>query len=171
MRLPPADGFEPPVEHVERGERNHAPVKTYTMSELKSQLGMNRETSDLGFVDKDFDGCQTAYRGDQGECGSRVLSVVNFRLVCRDTVGTTSRAPTSLTPLHAGNLEWRFAGVRGHTHTDHQGYGQVELVSNGPVGTQRFILLIGSKTVGLEASEVSQIVLPKNFCTQHLAME
>jgi hypothetical protein len=172
VKLPPADGAEPPVERIEReGPHARTKIKTYNMAELKAELGMNREVSDLGFADKDFDGCRTMYKGDEGECGARVLSVVNFRLVCRDTVGTTSRAPSSLTPLTSGHLEWRFAGARGHTRTDHQGYGQVQVVSNGPVGTQRFILIIGSKTVGVEASEINQIVLPKNFCTQHLAME
>ena len=58
------------------------------------------------------------------------------------------------------------AGIRGDTSTDSQGYGQVQVVSMRPVKSERFILIIGTKTLGLEAGEVSQIVLPGNWCSR-----
>jgi hypothetical protein len=165
MQLPPPDGLQP-VSPIPRPQVHVAPTpaRTYNLRELQTQLGMNRALQDVGFADKEFDGCQTAYQGDAGQCGNRVLTVVSFRLVCRDSVETTSRVPSSLTPLKSHSLEWRFAGARGHTRTDGHGYGQVQVVSYNPIGAERFMMIIGTKSVGIEASEVSQIVLPANYC-------
>jgi hypothetical protein len=85
-------------------------------------------------------------------------------------VGTTSRVPSSLTPLARNGVEWRLGGNRGFVNTDSQGYGQIQLVSNRPVQSDRFMLIIGKKSLGVEASEVSQIVLPGNWCGHHYAM-
>jgi hypothetical protein len=152
------------------GPQIHEPtIREMSLRDLQSQLGMNRSADDLGFADTDYDGCRIGVRGDNGQCGRRFLSVVNFRLVCRDTVGTTTRVPNSLTPL-SKSMEWRLGGARGHVRTDSQGYGQVQMVSSRPVKSDRFMLIIGSKILGLEAGEVSQIVLPGNWCGHGVAM-
>lgn len=163
MNLPPPDGLPrealpPPQVYTPQS------TKQISVQELQTQLGLNRSTDDLGFADKNFDGCRVGYKGEGENCGSRYLSVVHFRLVCRDTVGTTSRVPSSLTPLSGRHMQWRLGGLRGNLTTDSQGYGQVQLVSTRPVQTERFMLIIGTKMLGVEAGEVSQIVLPGNWC-------
>jgi len=133
------------------------------MPELKKQLGLERDTRELGFAEKDYDGCRMSVPGDNGFCGPRFFSVVHFRLLCRDTVGTTMRAPASLKPLQ-GKMQWLLNGKRGSLATDPEGYGQVQLVSRRPSKEQRFMLVIGKKSLGVEAGEVSQIVVPKDWC-------
>jgi hypothetical protein len=164
MSLPPPDGMQPPPMSSPLPNQHALKENGIDIHELQAQLGLNRGPQELGFADKNFDGCSMSYKGKDGTCGFRYLSVVHFRLVCRDTVETTTRAPSSLTPLMKNNMQWRLAGIRGDTSTDSQGYGQVQVVSMRPVKTERFILIIGTKTLGLEAGEVSQIVLPGNWC-------
>lgn len=164
MTLPPPDGSTPePTGSRSKGAHSR-PVDSLSLHELQTQLSMNRPPDDLGYAEKNFDGCHVGFKNDQGVCGRRFLSVLNFKLVCRDTVGTTSRVPSSLMPLSNHTMQWRFGGQSGNLTTDSLGYGQVQMVSSRPVSTDRFMLLIGTKTLGVEAAEVSQIVLPGNWC-------
>lgn len=133
------------------------------MPALKSELGLTRDIRELGFAEKDYNGCRMSLPGDAQMCGQRFMSVVHFRLVCRDTVGTTSRVPSSLRPLRS-KMQWRLNGKRGMLTTDKEGYGQVQMVSRSPSKEQRFMLIIGKKSLGVEAGEVTQIVVPGDWC-------
>jgi hypothetical protein len=136
--------------------------------DLQNKLGLVRSPTSLGYAQKGFDGCKMGVRTDEGKCGQRFLSVVHFQLLCRDSVGTTEIAPVNFKPLVAGKMQWRLAGEIGATHTDSEGFGQVQLVSTRSTKGKRFILIIGSKSLGLEVGEVSKIILPGNWCS-HVA--
>lgn len=159
----------PPPVLSESGSRSvPAPVasgmkRTFDLGDLQRELGLARDVRDLGFTERDYDGCRMSVPGEASGCGQRFMSVVHFRLMCRDTVGTTSRVPSSLTPLR-GNMQWRLNGRRGVLSTDRDGYGQVQLVSRTPSKSQRFMLIIGKKSLGVEAGEVSQIIVPRDWC-------
>ena len=165
MRLPPPEGL--PQDRVE--PRPHATVspvdRRLNLAQLQSQLGLDRSPQSLGFDEKGFDGCKWGIREDSGQCGRRYLSVVHFRLLCRDSVETVQSVSTNFTPLTAHQMKWRLAGVRGDTRTDSEGFGQVQVLSPRSTKGQRFILIIGSKSLGLEVGEVSQIILPGNWCS------
>jgi hypothetical protein len=168
MKLPAPDGL--PQDNMPRTLPPQTSVREMSVHELQAQLGLNRSADDLGFAHSNFDGCRMGVKDEGRNCGTRFFSVVHFRLVCRDTTGTTTRVPSSLTPLARNGIEWRLGGVKGHVNTDSQGYGQVQLVSSRPVKSERFMLIIGTKILGLEAGEVSQIVLPGNWCGSHVAL-
>lgn len=154
----------PKVDVGEQPPLPPSPVKM-DLAELQKQLGLERDQHDLGYAEKDFDGCRMNLTGDPMFCGARYLAVVHFRLMCRDTVETTTRVPSSLRPLQ-GHMEWRLNGKRGFLKTDEEGYGQVKTVSRSPSKSQRFMLIIGKKSLGVEASEVSQIIVPSNWCAR-----
>ena len=158
--IPPQPVVEPPVP-IE--PPYPAVPMRIEMNELKTQLGLEREAQQLGFLEKNYDGCRMALPGDEKMCGQRFFSTVHFRLLCRDTVGTTERVPSSLTPLR-GRMQWRLNGKRGQIRTDKDGYGQMQMVSKSPSKEKQFILVIGQKFLGVEAGEVSQIVVPRNWC-------
>jgi hypothetical protein len=130
---------------------------------LISALGMNRAPADLGFSEKAFNPCSFGLNGTGG-CGDRYFTVVHFQLLCRDTEGTVSEAPLRLQPIVTDNVRWKVAGLTGGTRTDSNGYGQLTVMSNRSTRGQRLLLHIGPQFVAFDVSEVSKIVLPKNFC-------
>lgn len=140
-----------------------ATPKRMNFNDIRVQLGLERDSRQLGFLEKDYDSCKMLTPGDEPMCGQRYMSVMNFRLVCRDTVGTTTRAPTSLTPLRS-QMQWRLNGKRGQIRTDKDGYGQMQMISRAPSKEKQFILVIGKNILGVEAGEVTQIVVPRNWC-------
>lgn len=140
-----------------------ATPRRMNLNDIRVQLGLERDSQTLGFLEKDYDGCKMLAPGEEAMCGRRYMSTMNFRLMCRDTVGTTTRMPSSLTPLQA-SMQWRLNGKRGHLRTNKDGYGQMQMISSSPSKSKQFILVIGERFLGVEAGEVSQIVLPRNWC-------
>ncbi|MGE4133735.1 MAG: hypothetical protein AB7F86_19010 [Bdellovibrionales bacterium] len=132
------------------------------MDAAESKLRMIRGASDLGHEEKLFNPC-TLGISNHG-CDSRYLTVVHFQLVCRDSEGTISHVPETK-PITSRNISWTLAGQKGHTATDVNGFGQIKLLTNRSARGKRLILRRGSQFVGLTASEVSKIVLPKNWCS------
>ncbi|HMN67133.1 MAG TPA: hypothetical protein PKC28_01210 [Bdellovibrionales bacterium] len=129
---------------------------------LQSRLGMNRMASDLGFAEKRFNSCQ--YGDTTDACGTRHFTVIHFQLLCRDSEGTVQNAPVHLTPLKSENVLWKIGGLTGPTRTDLEGYGQFTVLSDKSVRGQRLMLRIGKQFMGFTASEVTKVVLPRNFC-------
>ncbi len=142
---------------------------SYDIIQLLSQVGLERDSKDLGYAEKPFDGCQVKVKDEKGKCGNRYLTVVHFRLVCRDSEETTESIATNLTPLYSEKVKWKIAGSEGMTKTDGDGYGQVRLVSARPSLGQRFVLIVGKQFLGLDISEVRQIVVPNYWCNQATA--
>src|SRR5438445_814161 len=95
MKLPPPDGMPQETSSLPLPVPESPTLQQMSVTELQTQLGLNRSAQDLGFDERGFDGCRIGVKGEVGSCSQRYLSVVHFRLVCRDTVGTTSRVPAS----------------------------------------------------------------------------
>ena len=146
-----------------KSKRSQPPRPGAAIGGLQSQLGMNRAPSDLGFAERSFNPC---VYGLSTSCESQYLSVVHFQLVCRDSEGTVSAVPISLTPIVHPNILWSVAGQSGGTATDRNGYGHFSVVTPSPLRGNRLILRKGTHYVGVEVNEVSKIVLPKNWCNR-----
>jgi hypothetical protein len=131
--------------------------------DLVSALGMQRDADDLGFAEQAFDPCQYGL-AQEGACRQRYFTVVHFQLLCRDSEGTVSTAPLQLQPIVYDHVVWNLAGQSGGTRTDGEGYGQFSMISSRSTRGKRLILHIGPQFVGFTASDVSKIVLPKNYC-------
>jgi hypothetical protein len=162
-RLPSPEDKPPSLPSTQDGQH------VVSVHEIQNQLGLNRSPQDLGFAEKKFDGCTLGHRDDRA-CGQRFLSVVHFRLLCRDSMGTVQTVVRNLEPLVADTMQWRLAGSRGNTHTDSEGFGQVQLISQKPNKGKRFILIIGKKSLGLEVGEVNQIILPSDWCSYQVGL-
>jgi len=135
-----------------------------SLEELQSSLGI--ETGDLGPVEKIFNSCSLPkpLRGD-GQCGSRFFTLVHFRVQCRNSMGTTQNAVTSLDlePFQR-NLEWVVGPYRGIAQTNSDGYGQVRIVSSRSVLRERFVLKNEKMALGVTTRDVSRIIVPQNWC-------
>ena len=166
MQLPPPEGLPQP-QVTPNPPAAKAAKREFHIEELQSQLGMSRQTEDLGFDERSFNDCDYGLHEDNGQCNRKYLSVVHFRLLCRDSVETTENVASNFTPLVKDNVEWRLAGVQGHTQTDSQGFGQVRMISSRATKAQRFMLIIGTRSLGVEAGEVTQIIVPGNWCSEY----
>lgn len=138
------------------------PLKTDPNQGLKAALGMGRAPADLGFDEKKFDPCSFGLNGENG-CGNQYFTVVHFQLLCRDSEGTVS-VINNVQPIVSDRVTWQLGGITGPTQTDDNGYGQFSLITRRSNKNQRLILRIGPQFVGFNVSEVTKIVLPKNFC-------
>lgn len=136
--------------------------KSVGVLQLQSQLGMNRAPADLGFSEKLFNPCNFGLPGDG--CNERVMNVVHFQLMCRDTEGTVSEVPVALRPIVSPYITWSVGAQSGVTKTDRSGYGQFTFISGNTVKDRRLILRKGAHYVGLTVSEITKVVLPKNWC-------
>lgn len=145
------------------------PTPEMQIQGLKAALGMERSPEDLGFAERAFNPCQQHFDGaaessSTQACARQYLTVVHFQLFCRDSEGTVSAVPLKMVPIVAEDMTWQLVGRRGATQTDAQGFGQFALVSARSARNQRLILHMGPKFVGFNVSEITKIVLPKNYC-------
>ena len=131
--------------------------------DLKGVLGMNRPAEDLGFDEKPFNPCSFGAPGPNG-CGTQYLAVLNFQMLCRDSEGTVTDAPVALEPIAGTEVQWKVGATSGDAYTDERGYGQLSVLGPAPARGQRLTLRFGAQYVAFEVSEVSKVVLPKNFC-------
>lgn len=132
-----------------------------TEVQLQDKLGMRRSADDLGFAEKSFNSCD---QNTGTPCRNQFFTVVHFQLLCRDSEGTVSNVPIELTPLHSDRVNWKLGSQNGNTRTDDQGYGQFYMVSDRSTRGQRLTLRIGKQFLGFTASDLTKVVLPKNFC-------
>jgi hypothetical protein len=152
------DSYAPPP----RVERPQDMSYRINLQDLQSRLRMTREADDLGFTEKQFDTCVAGL--SSGSCSRKYFSVVHFQLLCRDSEGSVSEAPVQLTPLTSDRVTWKIAAHTGNTQTDGQGYGRFLMLSEKSVRGQRLTLRIGRRFMGFTVSDVSKVVLPRNFC-------
>jgi hypothetical protein len=124
---------------------------------------MKRSPQSLGYKEKPFDGCRFGMERTKAGC-ARYFSVVHFKIVCRDTEGTTESVASNFTPVVTDSMEFHLAGTVGTTRTDSQGLGQVQVVSTQPTKGKRFILVLGRHSLGLEVGQVTQIIVPSDWC-------
>lgn len=161
----PSEAWNPPQNAPEQPQPA-PPRPAYDVAHIQEMLGMRRSAMDLGYAEKGFDGCRYGVQDQNGSCGRRYMSVINFRVICRDTEGTIQDVASGFRPLER-NLEWRLAGAQGTTSTDSQGFGQVAMIYSKSPRSQRFMLIMGGRSLGVEAGEVKQIIVPNDWCESY----
>jgi hypothetical protein len=134
---------------------------------LKSHLGLNRPSTQLGFAEASFDTCQQGFNlPTNSSCEKNYFVVINFRLQCRHSTGTVSQALTSddIEPISSANVKWNLKGVNGNTSTDTQGFGQVQAISPVSQKSQRLRLAVGTEFLYIRAGDISRVVTPGTWC-------
>lgn len=144
--------------------REPAKQQPHDLAQLQSALGMDRSPRELGLSEKMFDSCRNHVQGDSGKCGMRYLSVLNFKLTCRDSEGTTQEVVTTTRPLVSDSVQFQLDGQRGVLQSDHEGYVQLRAVTAKPVRGHRLVITVGKQFFGKDIEEVDQLVLPNYWC-------
>lgn len=130
-------------------------------------LKLDRQLTDLGFSEKIFDTCQVGfgYSADS-ECQKKYLTVIHFKLVCRQSEGTISTVLTDddLKAISGVNVKWYLKNINGSTLTDSDGYGQIITTTSDSQRNQRLRLAVGADFLMTKASEAKRLIAPQSWC-------
>lgn len=150
----PSNASIPEVENVD-----YAALQNF----LKLKRGYNR----LGYAEKSFNSCEVGY-GYSGTHNCRKLNfvVIHFQLMCRDSEGTVTEAITNadIQPIAGQNVKWNLKNAAGRLLTDHEGYGQIAIVSSISQRYERLRLAVGNDFLYMKAGEITQMITPKSWC-------
>ena len=143
------------------------PQTSFRFEDFKKTVGLQRPRTQLGYIEKAFDGCGVQFGLESGQCERSLLVSVQFRLMCRDSEGTVSVAiaPEDLEPVANQTLAWAIKGVNGEIQTDSEGYGEILFISPISQRQQRLKLSNGTDFLYLNAGEVSRLVTPVTWCS------
>ncbi len=138
---------------------------------LKRSLGLDRSRGDLGYQEKRFNTCNAGFGYSKQNCREQVFISINFRLQCRDSVGTTSEIVTSaqMQPIANKQVQWQIGKAQSAIQTDDDGFAQINGVLNQTPAprAQRLRLAVGSQFVYVRAGEITRIVTPSNWCPRN----
>lgn len=154
----------PPVQAPPTGADESEPVID-TLG-IQRALRLEIPTNDLGYREAGFNTCQMGYGYSSSQnCTRQTMSVVNFRLQCRDSEGTVSEA-VGASNLRAisGSVRFTLGGKSGVTTTDGEGYGQIVSIAAKSPKTSRLRLAYGNQFLYMRANEVTRVVVPKAWC-------
>lgn len=140
-----------------------SPAPQSGLRDLSRSLGLDRPREELGLVERYFRPCQY----DSAACAAKFFSVINFRLRCRDSEGTVEAVSRSeLQPLFYNRVKWWLGQDSGITETDAEGYGTIFAINPRSVQPSRLAIKIGTVSLGVSASEVRDIVVPRDWCAE-----
>lgn len=139
---------------------------TVDLKGLQRSLELERSKMELGYEEKQFNTCEAGFGYPTENCSMKTLVSINFRLQCRDSVGTTSEIVTSdkLDAIDNEQVRWQMGAHQGVASTDYDGYGTILAVTqNSPRGA-RLRLAVGPQFVYVRAGELTRIVTPSTWC-------
>lgn len=133
------------------------------VDKLQSALDMDRSADELGYKEKAFNACKLGLSSSQ--CQNQYLSVIHFRLMCRNSVGTVQSVSNyELTPVVSDNVRWTLGLYKGRASLDEEGYGRIRVITPGSSRSQKLSLQIRDQALGVSANEITRLVLPKDWC-------
>lgn len=134
---------------------------------LSRSMGMDPPIENLGFKEKRFNTCTAGYGySPSQDCRTNFFTVINFRLLCRDSEGTVSETikAEDLRPLSSRMISWTLNVGNGSFRLDNQGYGQIKTASEASLSGERLKITADNDFLYLRAGQVSRIVTPANWC-------
>ncbi len=136
-------------------------------SGLENYLKLQDRKTTLGMQSADFNSCKAGYGFSRNEpCYDLTMSVIRFKLQCRDSEGTTDIVQTeyNVQPISNTKLNWELSGSKKSLRTDSEGYGKIQIVTEGNPSTERLRLSNGRDFVYVRAKDIKRIVTPAPWC-------
>lgn len=134
---------------------------------LQTVLKLDPKPEALGYQEKPFNTCQVGSGySSSNNCRSRLLVVINFQLMCRDSEGTISEIvrAANLEPLSNQDIKWTLKNANDKVRTSSDGYGQIVMVSSESQKNQRLRLANTNDFLAIRAREVRSLIVPQNWC-------
>lgn len=136
-----------------------------SLEDLQSQLGLSKSTDELGLFEKRFNTCKEGIT-NQGGCRDANFVLIQFRIQCRDSVDTVdSVSHYELEDIANEPIRWKVGYYAGNLVTNSRGYGQIRFIASGTSRNQRVTIHVKENYLGVKASEISRIVVPRNWCS------
>ncbi|UYL07339.1 hypothetical protein B9G69_009805 [Bdellovibrio sp. SKB1291214] len=135
---------------------------------VQRALNLERPVETLGVDEKNFNSCEMGYGySPNQDCRTIYMTVVNVRLLCRDSEGTISTVLTEadVTPIASQNIRWTLKNVQGQFRTDGLGYGQIVAVSPRSQKRERLKLALGNEFLYMRANEITKVITPRPWCS------
>jgi len=174
---PPLDGMEiPPALKKPKSTRRNTKgtpgspvplIQNIDYEGLSRSIGMDPPREKLGYLEKAFETCNAGYGySSSNDCRQNYFSVINFRILCRDSEGTVQVTinPEDLRPLGGRPITWILNGNTGSFRLDNQGYGQIKMTSETSLKDERLKIVAENDFLYLKAGGANRIVTPKNWC-------
>ena len=134
---------------------------------LHRSLGLEREKSELGYIEKSFDTCSAGFGYSASrDCRRDTFVSIHFQILCRDSEGTISNAVgrEDMRPLSGRSLNWTLKGSKGTMRLDGEGFGQIRTTFRNSQRLERLKLSVDNDFVYVRAGEVKRLVTPRNWC-------
>ncbi|WP_413580679.1 hypothetical protein [Bdellovibrio sp. HCB288] len=135
---------------------------------IQRALHLERNVEQLGIQEKSFNTCEMGYGYSRNKnCKTAYMTVLNVRLLCRDSEGTISTVLTEadVTPIAAQTIRWSLKNVSGEFVTDGLGYGQIVALSYRPQKRERVRLALGNEFLYMRAHEITKVITPRPWCS------
>lgn len=157
---------QPPATPQPRPAAEKSEETSIDFEGLQRSLGLERSKLKLGYEEKRFNTCEAGFGYPKDNCALKTFVSINFRLQCRDTVGTTSEVVTALQldPIDNKVVNWQMGPAKSRTNTDAEGFAQINAVLANSPRASRLRLAVGNQFVYVRAGEISRIVTPANWC-------
>ncbi len=134
---------------------------------LMALLGMKKAKTQLGYVEKVFNTCQSELGFSATvKCQKKFLIVIHFKLLCRSSEGTVSKVlkNSDLNAVANQPLKYFLKNHSGFLITDESGFGQIVIVTNESEKLQRLRISNSSDFLLLTAGELKTLIVPSNWC-------
>lgn len=134
---------------------------------LMTLLGMKKAKTQLGYVEKIFNTCQSELGfSSTVNCQKKFLIVIHFKLLCRSSEGTISKVlkNSDLNAVANQPLKYFLKNHSGSLVTDEVGFGQIIMVTNESEKFQRLRISNSNDFLLLTAGELKSLIVPANWC-------
>jgi hypothetical protein len=133
---------------------------------LEQSLGLSGQVTDLGYHEKSFNTCTAGYGySSSHDCRKQVMTVIRFRLSCRESEGTESDVDYQQSPVYSNSLRWSLGNQKGNVATNTEGYGSIRALY--PISNRgaRLKITLGNNFLVVRAEDIRRIVAPNSFCS------
>ncbi|QDK44501.1 MULTISPECIES: hypothetical protein [unclassified Bdellovibrio] len=135
---------------------------------IQRALHLDRNVEQLGVEEKSFNSCEMGYGYSRNkDCRTMYMTVLNVRLLCRDTEGTISTVLTEsdVTPIAGQTIRWSLKNVQGEYQTDGLGYGQIVALSPRSQKRERVRISYKNEFLYMRANEITKVITPRPWCS------
>jgi hypothetical protein len=132
---------------------------------LQRALGLSSHQEDLGIREKAFNTCEVGYGySSTHHCRTQYLTVLHFRLECRDSEGTISETDYSVRPIHTQRLRWNLGPAEATIATNSEGYGRIRWIFPASQRHQRVRITVDGQFLTMRANDLKRVVVPGSWC-------
>jgi hypothetical protein len=138
------------------------------MQALQKELEVDLPADRVGYVEKVFDACGFGPSLPMlRDCHRVYFVLIGFQLSCRDSEEQPNGVLSGpdLKAVENRKLKWKVgSGHSGSVQTDHEGYGEIEILSDHSLRRRDLRLSTGKDFLVTNAGESSNVVTPPSWC-------